>query len=114
MKGVLRVIVVSLLLIFIASLAAVIFGFVSEGGLHMRVVFNANFAAGAVIICAALVLLVLPVGILKPDKLADHSTVERLLELREHKRKKAYELLFTGIMVIFITGLIQLALAVTR
>ena len=111
MRGVFRVIIISFLLIIIISLAAAVFGFVSGDRGHIQMIFNANFATGAIVIFAALVYMIIPVNLLKSDKLADHSTVERVLERREFKRKKAYELLFIGIMVILIAGLVQLALA---
>ena len=78
----------------------------------MRIIFNAGFLAGAIIICAALILMFIPTGLFTSDKLSDHSTfLERIMEKREQRRKKAYEFLFIGIIVIVITGLIELALA---
>ncbi|MCL2043547.1 MAG: hypothetical protein FWG89_05345 [Treponema sp.] len=86
--------------------------FITRQDINLRIIFNANFLAGAVILCTALTVMIIPFRLFTPDKLADHSTfAERFLEQRELKRRKAYELLFIGITVIVNTGIVQLALA---
>ena len=112
MKTLIKTILISLLIVLVVSVAGGVYSFVREGGVNARIVFNANFAVGALIIGAALVMMLIPAGLLKNDKLSDHSTfAERVLEQRERKRKKAYGLLFIGIMMTVKTGLIQLAMA---
>ena len=111
MKGFLRVIAISLLLILITSAMAAAYGFISSG-FNLRFLYNANFLTGAVIICTALIGLAFPSGIQKPNKLTDHSTfTERHMEQREQKRKKAYGFLLIGIMMIVKTGIVQLVIA---
>ena len=79
-----------------------------RGSIDLDLIFNACFLVGAIIIGAALVVLILPSRALF-DKLTDHSNiVERTRELRERKRERAISIIFLGIMVIIITGIIQI------
>ena len=82
-----------------------------RGRFTLAYVFNANFLAGALIICVALVMMLLP-GSLKFDKLTDHTTFsERFIEQRSKRQKKAFEFLYLGLCIIIITGLIQIMFA---
>jgi len=75
-------------------------------------VFTANFVVGAAIICLALVTMILPAGF-KLDKLTDHTTFAERYYLERHreKQKKAFGFLSLGLLVVVITGLVQLFLA---
>jgi hypothetical protein len=99
-------------MILAASVFAIVYGFITRGAFTLAYVFNTCLLLGAIITGAALVVMFLPVP-LKPGKLIDHTTIgQTYVEQREQKQKKAYEYLFLGILIIVITGLIQLALAV--
>ena len=115
MKMLLRIINNSLLVILITSLAAIVYSLLREGGINLTILFNTNFAAGALLICTALTVMAIPARLLALDKLSDHRTfAERHMEQREQKRKKAYTYLFIGITVILIAGLIQLAITLLK
>lgn len=111
MKGFVKTLVDSLVLIFVVSVLAVVYGFVTNGALTFAYVFNANFLVGAVIICIGLVMLFLPASS-RFDKLTDHTTfVERYYwERYRPRQKKAYRFLFLGILVILVAGIVQLLL----
>ena len=90
---------------------SIVYGFIIRGYFTLAYIFTANFLAGVIVIIIALVYLILPAGI-KFDKLTDHSTlVERISDQRKEKREKAYEFLLLGILVIIITGFLQLLLS---
>ena len=76
--------------------------------INLDLIFNACFFVGALIICVALVIMIIPYRFLF-DKLTDHSNIaERYREQREQKSKKANEFLFLGMSVIIITGIVQI------
>jgi len=105
--------VISLLTILAATIIAVILGFLApaENVFSFAYIFPANFLAGAILICISLIRLILPASF-KPDKLTDSSTlIERQFDQRKEKQQKARVFLFSGILVIIITGLVQLILS---
>ena len=114
MKAFIRIVIIALSLIFITSLVSLVYGHITSDGLNLRIMFNANFLVGAIIIGAAMALVFPLTRLFKFDQLTDHSTLtERHKEMREQKRKKGYEFLFIGILVIVITGLVQLVLTMS-
>jgi len=111
MKKLVRTVAVSLWFMLAASVLAIFYGFVTRRAFSLAYVFPANFAAGAVIICVAITMLILPAGF-KFDKLTDHSTfVERYYDERQKRRGKAFGYLFLGLSIIAIAGVAQLVLA---
>ena len=112
MTSVIKTITNSFKLILIISALSIIIGFFTHGRFTLAHIFNANFLAGAFIICIALVMMFVPASF-KFDKLTDHTTfAERHLEKHDQKKKKAYEFLFVGLTIIIIAGIIQIILAV--
>jgi len=104
---------ISLFAILTATIIAIILGFFASGdnGFSFAYIFPANFLAGAILICIALIRLILPANF-KPDKLTDSSTlIERQFDQRKEKQKKSQVFLFSGILVIVITGIVQLVLS---
>ena len=96
----------------ISAVCGAIFGIVSKGGLALLYVFNANFLIGSVVTATGVYMLLFPNRIsFRRNKLIDHSTFfEKSSENRAERRKKAVEILYTGILMIFFTGTIQLML----
>ena len=112
MAALLKTFITCLQLIIIIAVVSIGIGFIIRGGFTFAYVFTANFFAGVVIICAALVMMFLPASF-KLDKLTDHTTFnERYVEKQGQRKERAYEFLFLGIMMIITTGLIQLLLSV--
>ena len=104
--------VISLQLILATTVLSVVYGFIRRGTFTLVYVFNTNFFVGAIITTIGVIRIFLP-DFFKFDKLTDHTTLfQRYAEQREKKQEKAYEYLFLGMLVIVITGLVQLALAV--
>ena len=94
-----------------ASVFAIIYGLIATRTFTPSFIFDFNFLTGAVLIGISFAFLLHPSGV-KSDKLTDHSTlIERHYNKNISKREKAYIFLFAGILVILITGLIQLLLA---
>ena len=86
-------------------------GYVTQRGINLRNIFNANFFVGALIIAVGVIVLFMPARMGKLEKLNDHTTfVERHAEYREQKQDKAHGFIFLGILIIVFTGLIQLML----
>ena len=91
---------------------SIIAGSVFHGGFNVSYVFPANYLAGAVIIFAGLMLLLIPVR-LKDSKLIDHTTYGMAVaEQRAEKRKKASRFIVLGLSVTVLTAVIQLLLSV--
>ena len=107
-----RTAVISLQFILVSSAAAVGYGFISRGSFTPAYIFPAGFLTGAVIISVALVMMVVPVS-LKFDKLTDHTTFTDRFYVGRHmeKQKKAFGFLSLGLLIVLITGLIQVLLA---
>ena len=113
MKSFIKTLVISLQAIAVCAVLSIVYGFIVQEGFTLRFMFYACFMVGAIIICISLVLLFLSAFNFKMDELSDHTTLAgRYMEQKEQKRAKAFEFLFMGIMMIVITGLIQLLLAV--
>ena len=111
MEKILKTLFISLQFILITSSAAALYGLITRRGFNLADIFNANFFVGMIIICVGLVVMFMPARFVKTDKLTDHTTfAQRYAELRDQKQEKAYEFIFLGILVIVVTGLIQLAL----
>jgi len=111
MASFLKTAVISLWVCLVTSVLAIIYGFITVHAFTLAYIFNANFLAGSILICIALVRMILP-DRFKPDKLTDQTTLgERYFDKRRQKQEKANKFLFSGILVIVIAGLAQLVLA---
>ena len=117
-SGVLRrpvkLILISLLVIGVATLGGIIFGLIRHSAFTLRYIFDANVALGVAAILGGLFYNFVPAALLMPgkDKLLDHSTyVERSFITRKRRQALAIDILLTGVLVIVISGLIQLLLS---
>ena len=106
-----KTVVLSLQLILVTAVLSIGYGFITRGRFTLAYVFTANFLIGAGIICVALVMKFFKVRF-KFDKLTDHSTFnERFMEQYKQTQEKAHTFLFLGLLVIILTGVIQIILA---
>ena len=105
-----KTVIVSLSAMAAAFILSIVYGFFAAGNFTLAYVFNANFLAGSGLICLAFIKMALPTGI-KHEKPAEHPDMTEFFEQHRQKRKKAYRYLFSGILVIIIAGLIQMALS---
>ena len=87
------------------------FGWIRAGGFTLRYLFTANFLVGSIIILTGLVVYILPIRP-KLTKLIDHTNYAKtVLQKREEKRKKAYEMLYLGMCIILLPAVLQLLLS---
>jgi len=111
MEAFVKLFTASLTCIFIIAAGGIIYGFAVGEGLTFAYAYNANFIIGAMLMGAGIVLLFLPISLShKRDKLTDHTTyVERTQDERALKQKKAYDLIYLGILNVINAGIIQVA-----
>ncbi|MCL2588514.1 MAG: hypothetical protein FWD84_03795 [Oscillospiraceae bacterium] len=100
---------ISLQFIAVIAVGGLIYGGVVHRQFVIRYAFDANFIVGAIIILIGLIMHMIPV---RPrGKLVDHSNyTEVLMERRENKRKRAYDMMYLGMFVIFIPAVVQFLL----
>jgi len=111
MKAFLKVVYTALIFIAGATIISIIYGFVARGSFTPAYIFNGNFIVGAVLITAALILRLFP-GRLRDDNLTDHSTfMDRYMEKHRQRQEKSNVILFPGLLIMLITGLIQMLLS---
>ena len=109
----LKLLLISLCLIFIIAALSIVYGFILHGGFTLRYIFNANFLVGVLLIAAGIVIMFLPNTLAIKTKLFDHSTmVEKSYDSRENRQQKARLILWLGLIHIVLTGSIQLLLSV--
>ena len=121
----LKTALIALQFILVTALLSIVYGFIVRRHFTLAYIFHANFLVGTIILCVALLIFVLPAGLIhnrltgkipgfKPDKLTDHTTYmeRRYAEKHMEKQEKAYEFLFLGLMIMIITGLLQLLVSV--
>ena len=99
--------------ILIVTVIALFIGFVFYRGFNPAFVFILNFLVGAGIIITGLVFLAIPTFLLgKKHRGIDHTNyAERVLTVRQGKRKKSNEIILFGMLNIFFTGAIQMILS---
>ena len=95
--------------VLLIAICGIVFGFLAGEGFTLTHAYNANFLIGAIVVASGIVVLFLPgKQSFKRSKLVDHSTyIERTRDERDVKQKKGYDLLFLGILIIIIAGIIQ-------
>lgn len=94
----------------IAAALSMLYSYFAQGRLFSYI-FTWGFAVGAGVALLGLIVWILPIRMGK-SKLLDHSTIgENLLELREQKRQRSFEMMYIGIGAIIITGTVQLVVS---
>lgn len=95
-----------------AFLAGIVFGFIRHGLFTLIYTFAACLLLGVLFIFIGLLVKLMP-NFMKLDKLTDHTTFgERLADKHIEKQNKGYSFLFLGLLIVIISGLIQIALGV--
>ena len=105
-----RVLLMSARIVGIVAALGIIYGFVTNGAFTLNYAFIANFWVGAVILLGGLAILITPTFLLlRKSRLIDHTTYgTRFMEERDRKRDRSFELIYTGVCNISITGAVQL------
>jgi len=113
MKRYLKLFVVSLIFIGVATALGLIYGMIAHGSFTLRYIFDSNFAFGVAAILAGIFYMFFPSSMLqRGDKLFDHSTfAERSFKARQKRQTIATDILLTGISIILTSGLIQILLS---
>ncbi|MCL2839800.1 MAG: hypothetical protein FWE05_03420 [Defluviitaleaceae bacterium] len=108
-KLILQYFAIAFVIIIIVTVGSIIFSFVRLGQMDIQYIFTGNFATGGVILFMGIVALIFPATLVAgKDKLLDHSTfTERVMGVREKKRVKAYDLLYVGIGIVAMTGIME-------
>lgn len=110
LKQIIKTISTSAVIVAIVAVIAAVYTVVTQDFFTLQPMFNANFIAGGLITATGVILFIIP-PILRKSQMVDHSNFGAvLMELREKRRKQAYELLFTGMGVIMIAAVVELLL----
>ena len=119
-----RIISTSAVLTAVAALVGVVYAFFNLGHLSWlsellwTYIFNFCLATGGFVTLIGLVaIIMLPInlGKLSKSKLNDHTTyASKLMEDRESKRARAFEILYTGICIVLITGIVELIVHLSK
>jgi hypothetical protein len=112
-RYVLKLLLVSLLFIGIATVLGLIFGLIMHASFTLRYIFGANLAMGVIAITAGFFYMFFPSSMLqRGDKLFDHTTfAERSFKARRRRQKLAVEMSLVGIFTIVTSGLVQIFLS---
>jgi len=113
MKKYLRLLLVSLCVIVIVAVLSIVYGLIAHRAFTVDYVFDANFFAGFAMIVCGIVIMFLPSAIFaKSSSPLDRFTyVERSFDSREKRQRIARLVLWLGLFVTVLAGLIQLLLA---
>jgi len=118
-----KTVIAALQSIVLTTVVSIIYGFIAHRRFTFEYVFIANIIVGTVVLCVALLMFMLPAGLIynrltgkltgfKWDKLTDHTTYmeRRYVEKHQEKQRKAYEFLFLGLSIMIITGMLELVM----
>ena len=107
MSGFLKTTSIAFQFVIGTAVIMMVYQLIRDGSLDQELIFNACFFVGIIIIGVSFVVMILPSRALF-EKTIDHSNiVDRTKEYRERKMERAYSVLIMGIMIILITGIIQ-------
>ena len=104
---------VSLCVIVIVAVLSIVYGLIAHRAFTVDYVFDANFFAGFAMIVCGIVIMFLPSFLFtKASNPLDRFTyVERSFESREKRQQIARVVLWLGLFITVLTGLIQLLLS---
>jgi len=112
-SGVFKILRFSAVFVLAVAAVSVVYAFITHGRFWPAYIFSANFAVGAFLIGAGIVLFAVPTSLRKKDNpLLDITThAEMHIEAKAKKRERAYLLIYTGICNIVITVVAQYMLS---
>ena len=113
MKKYLKIFFASLCVIVIVGISSIVYGFIKHRSFTLRYIFDANFFAGIFLMVVAIVVMFLPSILFPKDNtsLDRFTPVERDLDSREKRHQIARMILWLGLFITILAGLIQLLLA---
>lgn len=114
MKKYIKLLIMSLCAIFVVAGLSIIYGFIAHRAFTLRYIFDANFYIGIIVMILGIVVMFLPSFLFtKNSKSLDRFTyVERSFKNREARQSKARTLLWLGLFIMILAGLIQMLLSV--
>jgi len=113
MKKYLRLLFVSLCLIVIIAMLSIVYGLAVHRSFTLQYIFNANFAIGCILIAAGILIMFLPSVVFTKASttLERFSYLERSFDNREKRQQIARMILWLGLFIMVLAGLIQLLLS---
>ena len=104
-----KTILMSARIVAIVAVFSAVYGFITHKDSVHNYVFTANLWVGVIILAGGLLILITPTFLLiKKSLLIDHTTYgEKFMEEREHKYRRAQELICIGVCNISITSVVQ-------
>ena len=90
-----------------AACIGAVYSLVVIGHVRLQYIINANLLVGAMVVSASLAVLFLPARI-KGEGPIDHTNyAELVMKARDKKRARAYEILYVGLGVFAIAGIVE-------
>ena len=127
MRAFIKTAVIALQFVLVTAVLSIVYGFFERGRFTLAHIFNTNFAVGAIILSVAVIMMFLPpraifnrwtsrISGFRTDRLtgqaAPEDTAGYIMDEHQKKQKKAFEILSLGLLIIIITGVVQLLLSV--
>lgn len=112
-KVYLKVFLVSVCSTIIVAVCSIIYGFIAHRLFTLRYIFDANFLVGVILIVVGIVIMFLPSAVFTKtgEAVEKFTLMQRSFQNRENKQQKARIILWLGIFIFLITGLIQILLS---
>ena len=113
MKKYLKLLFVSMCLIVIVAILSIVYELIVLRSFTLQFIFDANFFTGFILILCGVVIMFLPsVVFTKASSSLERFThVERSFDNREKRQQIARVILWLGLFITILTGLIQLLLS---
>ena len=113
-KKYLKLLLLSFCIIVAVAGLSLIYGAIAHGIFTLRYVFDANFIVGSIIILVGIIIMFLPTTVFTKtgNALEKFTLMERSFINRESKQKKARVVLWLGLFIVVLAGLIQILLSV--
>lgn len=110
-KRFIRILGMSGVVIVIAAIIGITYSLINHSALLVRYMYNAGFIVSAVIIGCGLVLFGVPVRMwdARNKHLIDHTNYAAVvMTKRENKRRRAFDILYIGILSFVIVGIVEM------
>jgi len=110
LKKYLKILLISFCAIFVIAVLSIVYEAIVHSSVSFRYIFFANFLAGAIVTALAVIIMFLPVAIFTKvgESLDRYTYFQRTLDNRESKQKKARVVLWLGLFMFVLTGLIEM------
>jgi len=113
-KKYLRLLLISLCAIFIIAALSIVYEAIVHDSVSFRYVFDANFLVGVIVTLGGIVVMFLPVAFFTKlgNSLDRFTYMQRRFDNRENSQKKARVVLWLGLFIIILAGLIEILVSI--